>query len=53
MYLFTIGVVLIFNNYTMVFSPVRGDKPRALASGLSPVQSDNPWYNYFIPPSSV
>ena len=31
--------------------PVRGDNPRALASGLSNVQADNPWYCYFfIPP---
>ena len=28
--------------------PVHGDNPRALASGLSYVQSDNPWYNYYI-----
>ena len=34
----------------MVCPPVRGDNPRALASGLSPVQVDKPWYNYFIPP---
>ena len=33
--------------------PVREDNPRALASGLSLVQADNPWYNYFIPPTSV
>ena len=33
--------------------PVCGDNPRALASGLSHVQVDNPWYNYFIPPTSV
>ena len=26
--------------------PVREDNP-ALASGLSYVQADNPWYNYF------
>ena len=43
--------VKIYHN--MVGPPVRGDKPRALASGLSPVQGDNPWYNYYIPPSSV
>ena len=33
--------------------PVRGDNPRALASGLSDVQVDKQWYNYFIPPTSV
>ena len=33
----------------MVCPPIRGDDPRALASGLSPVQADKPWYNYFIP----
>ena len=27
--------------YIMVCPPVRGDNPRALASGLSPVQVDN------------
>ena len=34
------------NSYTTVCPPVRGDNPRALASGLSPVQADKPWY-YF------
>ena len=46
--------------------PVRGDNPRALASGLSYVQVDKhgitilylctggqTWYNYFIPPTSA
>ena len=33
--------------------PVREDNPRASASGLSFVQANNPWYNYFIPPPSV
>ena len=39
----------------MVCPPVQGDNPRALAlaRGLSPVQAEKPWYNYFIPPSSV
>ena len=43
------------NNNTTVCPPVRGDNPRAEASGLSPVQVDKPWYtcNYFILPSSV
>ena len=41
------------NSYIMGCPPVRGDNPRALASGLSYVQVDNPWYNYFIPPTSV
>ena len=41
------------NSYTMGGPPVRGDNPRALASGLSYVQVDIPWYNYFIPPTSV
>ena len=31
----------------MVCPPVRGDNPRALARGLSPVQADKPWYYYF------
>ena len=39
--------------YTMGCSPVREDNPQALASGLCYVQADNPWYNYFIPPTSV
>ena len=41
------------NSYTMGCPPVRGDNLRALASGLSDVQVDNPWYNYFIPPTLV
>ena len=41
------------NSYTMVCSPVRGVNPRALASGLSPVQADKLWYNYFILLSSM
>ena len=45
--------VIISNGYTMGCPPVRGDNPRALASGLSNVQVDNPWYNYFIPTTSV
>ena len=32
----------ICNSYTMGCPPVRGDNPRALASGLSYVQVDNP-----------
>ena len=43
----------ISNSYTMGCPPVRGDNPRALASGLSFVQVDNPWFNYFILPISV
>ena len=38
---------VISNSYTMGCPPVRGDNPRALASGLSYEQVDNPWYNYF------
>ena len=34
--------VPISNSYTMGCPPVRGDNPRALASGLSYVQADNP-----------
>ena len=37
----------------MVCPPVRGDNPRALASGIFPEQADKPLYNDFIPPSSV
>ena len=35
----------LYNSYTTVYPPVRGDNPRALASGVSPVQADKPWYN--------
>ena len=41
------------NSYTKGCQPVRGDKPRALASGLSYVQVDKHGINYFIPPTSV
>ena len=30
------------NSYTTVCLPVRGDNPRALASGLFPIQADKP-----------
>ena len=33
--------------------PVRGDNPQALANGLSYVQVDSPWYNYFYQGISV
>ena len=46
-------LIQLSSSYTMGCPHVRGDNPRALASGLSYVQVDNPWYNYFIPPSSV
>ena len=36
-----IGTVIIRNSYNMGCPPVRGDNPRALASGLSYVQVDN------------
>ena len=32
---------------------IRSDNPRALAIGLSPLQVDKPWYNYFMPSSLV
>ena len=38
--------------YTMGCPPVREDNPRGLASGLSYVQADSPWHNYFIPTTS-
>ena len=41
------------NSYTIVCPPVRGDNPRALASGFSPVQADKLCYNYCIPPLIV
>ena len=36
---------VICNGYTMACPPVRGDNPRALASGLSYVQVDNYSFN--------
>ena len=33
------------NDNTMVCPPVRGDDPRAVASVLSHVKVDKPWYN--------
>ena len=29
----------------MIYPPVRGDNPRALAFWFSPVQAGKPWYN--------
>ena len=40
-------------SYTMGCPPIREDNSRALASGLPYVQTDNPWYNYLIPPTST
>ena len=37
------------HNNCMAYVPViHGDNPRALASGLSPIQMDTPLYNYII-----
>ena len=36
----TLSSTIICNSYTMGCPPVRGDNPRALASGLSYVQVD-------------
>ena len=47
----SLSLLCLSNSYTAVCPPVRGDNPRALASGLAPVQADKPFYNYFIPPS--
>ena len=38
--------------YTMGCPPVREDNPPALASGLSYIQVDNPWF-YYSPYNSV
>ena len=46
-------LLYLCNSYTMVCPPVRGDHSRALASGLSLVQADRPWYNFFITPFPV
>ena len=37
------------NVHVKICPPVLGDNLQALASGLSPVEVDKPWYNYFIP----
>ena len=37
----------------MVCPLVQENSPRVLASGLSLVHVHKPWYNYFIPTSSV
>ena len=44
---------ILSNSFTMGCPPVRENNPRDLASGLSYVQANHPWYNYFIPPTSV
>ena len=46
-------ILNVSTSYTMGCPPVREDNPQVLASGLSYVHVDNPWYNYFIPPTSV
>ena len=45
--------IALSDSYTMGCPPVRGDNPRALASGLSPRTGGQTWYNYFIPLTSV
>ena len=35
------GICIICNSHATDFPPIRGDNPRALASGLSPVQGEN------------
>ena len=39
-YMYLLMAVFLRNSYTMGCPPVRGDNPRALASGLSYVQVD-------------
>ena len=59
--MFAIKMIIFFTlckpptstSYTMGCPHVGEDNPQALASGLSYVQVDNPWYSYFIPPTSV
>ena len=40
--------VSLCKRYIRVCAPVRGDNTRALTSGLSHVQVNNRWSNYFI-----
>ena len=48
------AVKFFCTSYAIGCPPVRVDNARALASGLSYVEADNPWYNnYFIPSTSV
>ena len=44
---------MLSNSYTTGCPPVLGDNPRALASGSSHVQADEPWYKYLQQPSPV
>ena len=46
-------VYKICNSNSTVCLHVRGDNPRALASGLSPVHADKPRYSYLVPHSSL
>ena len=39
----------VIRSYTMICPHVRGDNPRALASGLSPLQVDNHGTTILIP----
>ena len=53
-FLFCLQTMVISNSYAMDCPPVRGDKPRALASGLSYVQvGKHGITQYFIPPTSL
>ena len=47
------SLLWICNSYTMVCPTVRGDNPRALASGSSPAQADKPWCNYLYRPQTL
>ena len=40
-------------SYYTVCAPVRGDNPRALASGLSPVQTHKTYNNLLITPACI
>ena len=53
LFIYDVALLIRCNCYTTVCLPLRGENPRALASRLSPVHADKPWYNYFILPSSV
>ena len=44
---------MVYRSYTTARPPVLGDNPRALASELSPIQTDIPWLNYFTTLISV
>ena len=44
----SVYILRLYYRYTIVCPPICGENPRALASGLSPVQMDKLWYMYYF-----